>query len=104
MYPPPKFLVVCVYSCKDKKEALDRANSLSVAFQAAVYTKDLDTALELGNKLDATAVMVNDHTAFRVDWMPFGGRRGSGIGMGGIQYSMHEMTQDKMIVIRSDVL
>ncbi len=96
--------VVCVYSCKDKKEALDRANSLSVAFQAAVYTKDLDTALELGNKLDATAVMVNDHTAFRVDWMPFGGRRGSGIGMGGIQYSMHEMTQDKMIVIRSDVL
>jgi len=96
--------VVCVYSCKDKKESLDRANSLSVAFQAAVYTKDLDTALELGNKLDATAVMVNDHTAFRVDWMPFGGRRGSGIGMGGIQYSMHEMTQDKMIVIRSDVL
>jgi len=96
--------VVCVYPYKDKEQALARANSLEVAFQAAVYTKDLDTALELGNKLNATAVMVNDHTAFRVDWMPFGGRAASGIGMGGIQYSMHEMTHEKMIVIKSDVL
>ena len=96
--------VVCVYPFKDKNDALARANSLPVAFQAAVYTKDLDTALELGNKLDATAVMVNDHTAFRVDWMPFGGRAASGIGMGGIQYSMHEMTHEKMIVIKSAVI
>jgi acyl-CoA reductase-like NAD-dependent aldehyde dehydrogenase len=44
--------------------------------------------------------MVNDHTAFRVDWMPFGGRDSSGIGMGGIQYSMHEMSREKMIVIK----
>ena len=48
--------------------------------------------------------MVNDHTAFRVDWMPFGGRDSSGIGVGGIQYSMDEMTRDKLMVIKSDVL
>ena len=96
--------VVCVYSYDDKDEAVTKANSLSVAFQAAVYTKDLDNALALSNRLNATAVMVNDHTAFRVDWMPFGGRDTSGIGMGGIQYSMHEMTRDKMIVIKSTVL
>ena len=48
--------------------------------------------------------MVNDHTAFRVDWMPFGGRDSSGIGMGGIQYSMHEMTREKLMVIKSTVL
>ena len=96
--------VVCVYPYKDKEQAVAKANSLEVAFQAAVYTKDLDTALDLGNKLNATAVMVNDHTAFRVDWMPFGGRDASGIGMGGIQYSMHEMTREKMIVMKSAVL
>jgi len=96
--------VVCVYSYKDKQEAIDRANGLPFAFQAAVFTKDLDDALETGNKLNATAVMINDHTAFRVDWMPFGGRDASGIGMGGIPYSMHEMTRDKMFVIKSDVL
>jgi len=48
--------------------------------------------------------MVNDHTAFRVDWMPFGGRDVSGIGMGGIQYSMQEMTREKLMVIKSSVL
>jgi acyl-CoA reductase-like NAD-dependent aldehyde dehydrogenase len=52
------------------------------------------------NKLNASAVMVNDHTAFRVDWMPFGGRKSSGMGVGGIQYSMHEMLLDKMMVIK----
>lgn len=96
--------VVCVYAYKSSDDAISQANSLSVAFQAAVYTKELDTALSMANQLNATAVMVNDHTAFRVDWMPFGGRNTSGIGMGGIQYSMHEMTQDKMIVIKSNVL
>ena len=96
--------VVCVYSCEDKQEAIRRANGLPLAFQAAVFTKDLDDALDTSNRLNATAVMINDHTAFRVDWMPFGGRDASGIGMGGIQYSMHEMTREKMLVIKSDVL
>ena len=96
--------VVCIYSYTDKSSAIALANSLPFAFQASVYTNDLNDALDTSSKLNATAVMVNDHTAFRVDWMPFGGRDQSGIGMGGIQYSMHEMTREKMIVIKSDVL
>ena len=96
--------VVCVYSFKDRGESIKKANSLPYAFQASVFTSNLDTALDTVNKLNATAVMVNDHTAFRVDWMPFGGRDASGIGMGGIPYSMHEMTREKMIVIKSNVL
>lgn len=93
--------VVCVYSYSDREKAIEIANSLDVHFQAAVFTKNLDVALDCVKKLNATAVMVNDHTAFRVDWMPFGGRDSSGIGMGGIQYSMHEMTREKLIVIKS---
>ena len=96
--------VVCVYSYSDKQDAIRRANSLEFAFQASVFTANLDDALDTSNRLNATAVMINDHTAFRVDWMPFGGRDSSGIGMGGIQYSMHEMTREKMLVIKSDVL
>ncbi len=96
--------VVCFYSYTDKADAIARANALPYAFQASVYTNDLNDALATSKKLNATAVMLNDHTAFRVDWMPFGGRDASGIGMGGIQYSMHEMTRDKMLVIKSDVL
>ena len=96
--------VVCIYSYNNRDEAINIANSLDVHFQAAVFTKNLDVALECVKKLNATAVMVNDHTAFRVDWMPFGGRDASGIGMGGIQYSLHEMTREKLMVIKSTVL
>ncbi len=96
--------VVCIYSYKDRHEAIERANSLPLAFQAAVFTNTLDVALDTVKRLNATAVMVNDHTAFRVDWMPFGGRDSSGIGMGGIPYSMHEMTREKMMVFKSKVL
>jgi acyl-CoA reductase-like NAD-dependent aldehyde dehydrogenase len=96
--------VVCVYSYTELDKAIEIANSLDVHFQAAVFTENLDIALDCVKKLNATAVMVNDHTAFRVDWMPFGGRDASGIGMGGIQYSMHEMTREKLMVIKSKVL
>ncbi len=96
--------VVCVYSYRHRHEAIRRANALPYAFQASVFTSDLDTAFDTVRQLNATAVMVNDHTAFRVDWMPFGGRDSSGIGMGGIPYSMHEMTREKLMVIKSNVL
>jgi len=93
--------VVCIYSYIDRDEAITIANSLSVHFQAAVFTNDINVALDTVKKLNATAVMVNDHTAFRVDWMPFGGRDSSGIGMGGIPYTIHEMTREKLMVIKS---
>ncbi|MFC0264128.1 aldehyde dehydrogenase family protein [Fontibacter flavus] len=96
--------VVCVYPYADREEAIKKANALPYHFQAAVFTKDLDIALDTVQQLNATAVMVNDHTAFRVDWMPFGGRDASGEGLGGIPYSMHEMTREKLMVIKSRFL
>ncbi|GMR25497.1 MAG: aldehyde dehydrogenase family protein [Ignavibacteria bacterium] len=96
--------VVSIYPYSDRNEAIDKANSLPFAFQAAVFTNNLETTLDTVKKLNASAVMVNDHSAFRVDWMPFGGRDSSGIGMGGIPYSMDEMTREKMMVIKSAVL
>jgi acyl-CoA reductase-like NAD-dependent aldehyde dehydrogenase len=92
--------VVCVYPYKDRHEAIRRANSLEFAFQAAVYTENLEIAFDTAKRLDASTVMVNDHTAFRVDWMPFAGRRVSGYGVGGIGYTMRDMVQSKMTVLR----
>ena len=96
--------VICVYSYEDMDRAIARANSLPIAFQAAVFTRDIDTAMHASRQLVAAAVMVNDHTAFRVDWMPFAGLRQSGHGVGGIPYTYEEMQIDKMIVIRSPAL
>jgi acyl-CoA reductase-like NAD-dependent aldehyde dehydrogenase len=89
-----------IYAYDDLKEAIGRANSLPYAFQASCFTNHLDVAMQCVRELDASAVMVNDHTAFRVDWMPFAGRRQSGYGVGGIGYTMRDMTQEKMAVIR----
>ncbi|KQB42658.1 aldehyde dehydrogenase family protein [Flavobacterium aquidurense] len=96
--------VVCIYSFTDREQAIKRANALEVHFQAAVFTKNVDIALDTAKKLNATAVMVNDNTAFRVDWMPFGGRDSSGLGMGGISYTIEDMLREKMMVFKSKSL
>jgi acyl-CoA reductase-like NAD-dependent aldehyde dehydrogenase len=93
--------VTCVYSFTHLDDAITAANSLPVAFQASIFTEDLRTAFDAAERLAAAAVMVNDHTAFRTDWMPFAGRRQSGYGIGGIPWTMREMTEQKMIVFRS---
>ena len=96
--------VVCVYPFTNREEAIKKANALDVHFQAAVFTKNIDIALDVAQKLNATAVMVNDNTAFRVDWMPFGGRDASGLGMGGISYTINDMTREKLTVFKSKYL
>ena len=96
--------VVCVFPYTDLEEAIDRANALPYAFQSAVFTRDIEIATQAYSGLDASAVMINDHTAFRVDWMPFAGLRQSGLGVGGIPHTYDEMTIEKMMVLRSDHL
>jgi len=96
--------VVCVYGYDDIVDAFAAANSLPFSFQAAIFTRDLDAALRGFKHLDASAVMVNDHTAFRVDGMPFAGLRESGLGVGGIPHTIDDMRIDKMLVIKSPVL
>lgn len=91
--------VVCVYAYDDLDEAVTRANALPWAFQAAVFSRDIGTAIRASHLLDASAVMINEHTAFRVDWMPFAGLRQSGLGVGGIPYTLHDMQIHKMIVL-----
>jgi len=94
--------VVCVYPFTDVDDALDQANALPFAFQAAVFTKNIDSALHAYQRFNASAVMINDHTAFRVDWMPFAGLRQSGLGVGGIPYTYDDMQIEKLMVLRSN--
>lgn len=92
--------VTCIYPFTELESAITAANALPTAFQASVFTEDLRTALDTAEQLDAATVMINDHTAFRTDWMPFAGRRESGCGVGGIPWTMRDMTEEKMIVFR----
>ncbi len=92
--------VVCVYGYQNIDDAISDANSLDVSFQAAVFSDDISKAMDIAKRLEASAVMINDYTTFRVDWMPFAGRKHSGYGIGGIGYSMKDMLEHKMLVIK----
>jgi acyl-CoA reductase-like NAD-dependent aldehyde dehydrogenase len=92
--------VTAVYRFSDLHAAIAQANHLPLAFQASVFARDLSSVMTAARLLNASAVMVNDHTAFRTDWMPFAGRAQSGLGVGGIGHSIREMTQEKMVVFR----
>jgi len=93
--------VVCLYSYQKVEDAIALANSLDVVFQAAVFSQDIDAATAIYQQLDASAVMVNDHTAFRQDGMPFAGLRHSGLGVGGIGHTIDDMQIDKMMMIKT---
>lgn len=96
--------VICVYPYRTIDQAIAKSNNLEVSFQAAVFTQNIDTALKVYKQIDASAVMLNDHTAFRVDWMPFAGLKHSGHGTGGIHHTMDEMQTKKMMVMNSPQL
>jgi acyl-CoA reductase-like NAD-dependent aldehyde dehydrogenase len=92
--------VICLYSYKDRIQAINQANSLPFCFHAAVMSDDLNIAMDTVKRLNATCVMVNDHSAFHVDWMPYGGRKHSGTGVGGIVSSMKALSFEKLMVMR----
>ena len=94
---------VCLYGYDDVSEAVSRANNLPFAFQASVFSQDIDSALNIADQLDASAVMINDHTAFRQDVMPFAGLRESGLGVGGIPHTIDDMQIDKMLVLKTAI-
>ncbi|QCP54322.1 aldehyde dehydrogenase family protein [Trinickia violacea] len=96
--------VVCVYAYDNVDAAIATSNDLPYSFQAAVFTRNIDTAMHCYRHLDGTAIMVNENTLFRVDWMPFAGARVSGHGVGGMPHTMREMQTEKMMVWRSDAL
>jgi acyl-CoA reductase-like NAD-dependent aldehyde dehydrogenase len=93
--------VTAVYPFGSIESAISTANEVEWAFQASVFTQSLKTAELASNQLNAAAVMVNEHTAFRADWMPFAGWASSGHDTGGIPYTFHSMTREKLVVTRT---
>ena len=84
--------VVALYPFGEVQEAIDLANNVDYGLQAGVFTRDLATAHRVADGLDCGGVMINDSSDYRIDAMPFGGTRGSGLGRDGVAQSMPEMT------------
>jgi len=82
------------------KEAVEIANDVPYGLQAGVFTSNIDTAIKMIDSLDYRAVLVNDTSDFRVDTMPFGGMKKSGLGREGIKFAIEEMTEIKLAIFR----
>lgn len=82
-------------------EALDAVNDSPFGLQAGVYTRDLNRALYAVDRLNVGGVMINDVPTYRVDHMPYGGVKDSGIGREGPRFAIEDMTSLKMVVINT---
>lgn len=91
--------VVSVLPFDTFDEALDMADDSVYGLQAGVYTRDINKAFTAIRRLDVGGVIINDVPTFRVDHMPYGGNKESGLGREGIRYAMEEMTNIKMVCI-----
>lgn len=89
--------VVTVMPFESFDQALDMADDSVYGLQAGVYTNDLNKAFQAIKRLDVGGVIINDVPTFRVDHMPYGGNKQSGLGREGVRYAMEEMTNIKMV-------
>jgi acyl-CoA reductase-like NAD-dependent aldehyde dehydrogenase len=91
-------LTVHVYDAWE--EALTMANRSRYGLQAGIFTDSLARVRSAFDRLDVGTLVVGDVPSVRVDAMPYGGNRDSGIGREGVKYAIEEMTERKMLVVR----
>ena len=84
----------------DFGEALDEVNDSKFGLQAGIFTRDIFKSLDAWDELDVGGVVINDVPSYRVDNMPYGGVKDSGLGREGIRFAMEDMTEIRNLVIR----
>ena len=94
--------VVHINSFRDFSEAIDLVNDSKYGLQAGIFTNDIHKALQAAKKLEVGGVMINEIPTFRVDQMPYGGVKMSGMGREGIKYAVEEMTELKLISFKTE--
>lgn len=89
--------VVNFYPVSDFDEAIEKANSLPYGLHAAIFTNNVNLAMKAAYSLECGGVMINDSTDYRLDSMPFGGVKNSGLGREGITFALQEMTEPRVV-------
>ena len=84
----------------DFNAALDEVNDSKFGLQAGIFTRDLFKSLDAWDRLDVGGIVINDVPSYRVDNMPYGGVKDSGLGREGIKFAMEDMTEIRNLVIR----
>jgi len=89
---------VNIHPVKSIEEAVKRINDSTFGLQVGIFSNNFDSIQYAFNHCDVGGVIVNDVPAFRVDHMPYGGLKDSGLGREGIRYAMEDMLEEKVMV------
>lgn len=89
--------VVSLYKVSSLEQAIQKANDVPYGLHAAIFANDIDVAFRAAYQLNAGGVVVNESTDYRLDSMPFGGVKHSGLGREGVKYALMEMTEPKVV-------
>ncbi|MEM0161419.1 MAG: aldehyde dehydrogenase family protein [Thermoplasmata archaeon] len=92
--------ITIIKSFDDIDEALNLANDTQYGLHAGIFTSEIKTVMKAIDVLDYGTILVNDTSDFRIDTMPFGGMKKSGIGREGIRFSIEEMTEIKLVILK----
>lgn len=92
--------VVSLIPFEDFEKALAWVNDSRYGLQAGVFTKNLAHVTRAIREINVGGVMINDYPTFRVDQMPYGGNKQSGLGREGLKYAIEEMTNPRMVMIK----
>lgn len=90
--------IVFVNKIQSIQEGIERINNSKYGLQAGIFTSRIKEAFTAAKTLEVGGVVINDIPTFRVDQMPYGGQKQSGIGKEGVKYAMREMTEQKLII------
>jgi acyl-CoA reductase-like NAD-dependent aldehyde dehydrogenase len=91
--------VVTVEPYKDFDDALRKANHSAYGLQAGIFTRDAKLLFQAYEELEVGGVIAGDVPSFRIDQMPYGGVKDSGLGREGLRYAIEEMTEPKLMVM-----
>ncbi len=92
--------VVMIFPVDSLDEAITRSNQVNYGLQAGIFTKNIDAAMKAARRLQVGGVMINDSSDFRIDAMPFGGVKGSGLGREGVAFAIEEMSEKRIICFK----
>ncbi|MGB3096080.1 MAG: aldehyde dehydrogenase family protein [Candidatus Deferrimicrobiaceae bacterium] len=92
--------LVSIYEYDSFEDAVAMVEDSPYGLQAGIYTNDLRKAMYAVDRINVGGVMINDTSIFRVDHMPYGGNKLSGLGREGVRFAVEEMTNIKMVVLK----
>jgi acyl-CoA reductase-like NAD-dependent aldehyde dehydrogenase len=92
--------VAILSSFRDFDAALDEVNNSDFGLQAGIFTRDIYKIQKAWDELDVGGVVIGDVPSWRVDHMPYGGVKDSGLGREGVRYAIEDMTELRLLVIR----